>query len=161
RQEILEAGDDVPFLLKQQKLSLADESLGLVRFAGNLVVAAFFAGDNDRQRQTKRDVLLGELTEYLKGDLSQRPTEEEKRLRAGAKGVTPFHWQIEYPEVFGRENPGFDCIVGNPPFMGGAEVSGSAGAQYLDWLKTIHDESHGMADLVAHFFRRAFSLLRD
>ena len=31
---------------------------------------------------------------------------------------------------------------------------------YLDWLKTIHDESHGNADLVAHFFRRAFNLLR-
>ena len=32
---------------------------------------------------------------------------------------------------------------------------------YLDWLKTIHDESHGNADLVAHFFRRAFNLLRQ
>ena len=31
---------------------------------------------------------------------------------------------------------------------------------YLDWLKTIHAESHGNADLVAHFFRRAFNLLR-
>ena len=33
-------------------------------------------------------------------------------------------------------------------------------AGYLDWLKTIHEESHGNADLVAHFFRRAFDLLR-
>ena len=32
---------------------------------------------------------------------------------------------------------------------------------YLDWLKTIHEESHGNADLVAHFFRRAFNLLRS
>jgi hypothetical protein len=31
---------------------------------------------------------------------------------------------------------------------------------YLDWLKAIHPESHGNADLVAHFFRRAFDLLR-
>src|SRR5207247_8164836 len=31
---------------------------------------------------------------------------------------------------------------------------------YLDWLKTVHDESHGNADLVAHFYRRAFNLLR-
>ena len=29
-----------------------------------------------------------------------------------------------------------------------------------DWLKAIHEESHGNADLVAHFFRRAFNLLR-
>src|SRR5262249_2056225 len=55
RQEILEAGDEVPFALKQQKLAVADESLGLVRFAGNLALAAFFAGENDRQRQTRRE----------------------------------------------------------------------------------------------------------
>ena len=28
------------------------------------------------------------------------------------------------------------------------------------WLKTRHEESHGNADLVAHFFRRAFDLVR-
>src|SRR4051794_6254759 len=54
RQEILESGDEGPFLLKQQKLASADESLDLVRFAGNLVVAAFFTRDNDCQRQLQR-----------------------------------------------------------------------------------------------------------
>ena len=27
-----------------------------------------------------------------------------------------FHWEIEFPEVFRGENPGFDCIIGNPPW---------------------------------------------
>ena len=33
-----------------------------------------------------------------------------------------FHWEIEFPEVFrdkfGREkdNPGFDAVIGNPPY---------------------------------------------
>ncbi len=39
-------------------------------------------------------------------------------------------------------------------------VDGNA-TGYPDWLKAIHAESHGNADLVAHFFRRAFDLLRD
>jgi hypothetical protein len=160
RQEILEAGDEVPFLLKQQKLALADESLNLVRFAGNLAIAAFFAGESDRQRQLKRDAVLGKLTEYLKGDMAQWPTAEERQLRTGPKGITPFHWEIEFPEVFGRQNAGFDCIVGNPPFAGkNTTIEGNA-AGYLDWLKAIHAESHGNADLVAHFYRRAFNLLR-
>ncbi len=30
----------------------------------------------------------------------------------------------------------------------------------MDWLKEIHPESHGNADLVAHFYRRSFDLLR-
>ena len=65
RQEILEAGEEVAFDLKQQKLTVADESLNLVRFAGNLAVAAFFAAGKDRQRQERRDGLLAQLTEYL------------------------------------------------------------------------------------------------
>ncbi len=161
RQEILEAGDEVPFLLKQQKLALADESLGLVRFAGNVAVAAFFAAENDRKRQTKRDELLDQITEYLGGNLAMRPTAAEWELRAGPKGITPFHWQIEFPEVFGRENPGFDCIVGNPPFAGKNTIIDGHAEGYLDWLKAIHPESHGNADLVAHFYRRAFNLLRE
>ena len=34
-----------------------------------------------------------------------------------------FNWELEFPEVFFnedgtlKENPGFDCVVGNPPFM--------------------------------------------
>src|SRR5439155_9077328 len=29
------------------------------------------------------------------------------------------------------------------------------------WLKYLHEESHGNADLVAHFFRRGFDLIRQ
>ena len=42
-------------------------------------------------------------------------------LRQADPPLAPFHWQIEFPEVFlpaERENPGFDAIVGNPPFAG-------------------------------------------
>jgi len=27
-----------------------------------------------------------------------------------------FHWHLEFPEVFKQENPGFDCVLGNPPW---------------------------------------------
>jgi hypothetical protein len=162
RQVILEAGDFMSFDEKKGKLAPADANLNLVRFAGNLAVAAFFAADNERKRQTKRDELLAQLTEYLRtGNLNLRPTAAEQALRAGEKGITPFHWEIEFPEVFGRENSGFDCIVGNPPFAGRTTLSEGHREGYLDWLKVMHCESHGNADLVAHFFRRGFNLLRS
>jgi len=171
RQEILEAGDEVAFDLKQQKLTVADDSLNLVRFAGNLAVAAFFAADKDRKRQDRRDEQLAQLTEYLRtSNMNLRPTAAEKALRTGAKGITPFHWEIEFPEVFAESRPdeprplgsgsGFDCIVGNPPFAGKNTIIEGSPDGYLDWLKAIHPESHGNSDLVAHFFRRAFNLLR-
>src|SRR5262249_29252476 len=83
-----------------------------------------------------------------------------EELKKGEHTIRPFHWEIEFPEVFGRENPGFDCIVGNPPFAGKNTIIEGHADGYLDWLKALHPESHGNADLVANFFRRAFSLVR-
>jgi hypothetical protein len=75
--------------------------------------------------------------------------------------LAPFHWPVEFPEVFDRDNPGFDVVIGNPPFAGKNTIGESTPAGYLDWLKALHHGAHGNADLVAHFFRRAFTLLRN
>src|SRR5581483_1592129 len=72
----------------------------------------------------------------------------------------PFHWDIEFPEAMARECGGFDAVVGNPPFAGKNSLINNNRDGFLDWLKMVHEESHGNADLVAHFFRRAFDLLK-
>ena len=82
-------------------------------------------------------------------------------LKSGAKSVPVFNWEIEFPEVFDRVNPGFDAIIGNPPFAGKNTTINGNIEGYLDWLKVVNPESHGNADLVAHFFRRAFDILRE
>jgi hypothetical protein len=161
RQEIIEAADDVPFLLKQQKLALADESLNLVRFAGNLVIAAFFEGNNDKQRKAKRVDLLYQFSEYLKtSNMAVWPSKAEQDLRSGDRAIHPFHWEIEFPEVFGRENGGFDALIGNPPFAGHVTITEGNKPGYTDYLRTVFQESGGKCDLSAFFFRRAFDLLR-
>ena len=30
--------------------------------------------------------------------------------------INDFHWQGNFPQVFGSENPGFDAVIGNPPY---------------------------------------------
>ena len=62
-----------------------------------------------------------------------------------------FHWFLEFPEVF--QKGGFDCILGNPPFLGGKKISTFYGEAFLNYLKTIFPEK-GSADLVGYFFRR-------
>ena len=48
----------------------------------------------------------------------------------------PFHWPLAFPEIFAdTTNPGFDAIIGNPPFLGGQKISGTIGDDYLDWLQ--------------------------
>lgn len=74
----------------------------------------------------------------------------------------PLHWPLEFPEVFLRENSGFDAFVGNPPFLGGQRITGVAGTVYRNWLvEQIAEGRRGSADLVAYFFLRTYSLLRD
>jgi hypothetical protein len=163
RRQILEAGDYMPPANKRQRLAVADEQLSLVRLAGDAVVAAFFGADTNRDREAARQALFNHLDGWLqRADYGDRQAMDRAiiPLRGGDRPVVPFHWEIEFPEVFDRENPGFDAFVGNPPFAGKNTIIASNADRYLDWLKAIHAESHGNADLVAHFFRRAFTLLR-
>ncbi|GAB1488614.1 N-6 DNA methylase [Opitutaceae bacterium] len=164
RRDILEGGDYVLPSLKAAKLKLADEALDEVRFAGDLIVSAYFAADKDNARLLKLEELRDRYVACHTGktfDPSLKPREAVQTMRSGTKAVWPFHWGIEFPEVFGRENGGFDSIIGNPPFAGRTTLSESAHPQYIDWLKLLHAETHGNADLVSHFFRRAFSLISE
>lgn len=160
RHRVLASGDTMPTAQKRQELQLADDALEAVRSYGDLVIAAFFGADKERARQALRNELLDDVVRALEtGDLRHFPAAARAELRSGERPVTPFHWEIEYPEVFGGGR-GFDAIVGNPPFAGKNTLLNSHRNGYLDWLKALHEESHGNADLVAHFFRRAFCLLR-
>jgi hypothetical protein len=87
--------------------------------------------------------------------------EQEADARKILKGRRPFHWPVEFPEVF-LHNGGFDAIVGNPPFIGGQRITGALGTPYRDYLvEFVADGKRGSADYVAYFFLRAFGLLKD
>ena len=127
-----------------------------VRFYGDLAVEAFLLETKVTTRAKRR---LAHLAAVQDGDT----TAHRERLAEKRKGhppLAPFHWEIEFPEVFDRDNPGFDAFVGNPPFAGKNTMAAGNVPQYPVWLRDVHPESHGNADLVAHFFRRACDLLR-
>lgn len=77
-----------------------------------------------------------------------------------------FHWFLEFPDVFaakeGKDSraSGFDVILGNPPFLGGQKLSGTYGANYLEYLKYTYAPI-GAVDLVTYFFRRIFTIIRE
>jgi hypothetical protein len=146
---------------KHSLLQDVDRTLEPARLTAKVAVASFFAGANAKQRQQKREDFGGKLIGYEKGLVSEAEIQAVVAgLTTGTKAVLPFNWEIEFPEVFDRENPGFDAIVGNPPFAGKNTTINGNPEGYLDWLKEVHPESHGNADLVAHFFRRAFNIIR-
>ena len=123
---------------------------------GDLVLAAFFAGSKPAERETARALHADAV---MNGTAGQYRSMLED-LREGSPPLVPFHWDIEFPEVFDHERPGFDAIIGNPPFAGGRNLSEVQGKTYSDWLLALNEGSSGGADLVAHFYRRSFGLLR-
>ncbi|MFN3794014.1 MAG: Eco57I restriction-modification methylase domain-containing protein [Chitinophagaceae bacterium] len=69
-----------------------------------------------------------------------------------------FHWFIEFPEVFSEG--GFDCVLGNPPFLGGLRISSNFGDCYLNYLKFRFAPAGGTCDFVAYFFRRDYEIIK-
>ncbi|HEY0236576.1 MAG TPA: DNA methyltransferase, partial [Afipia sp.] len=139
-----------------------ESQLEVARLIGDGIVAAFFSADKPKKRIEQ----LVAFQKLVQSNLGSRGWEEKaawfsKDLLFGVYPIPPFHWQIEFPEVFSRRNPGFDAIIGNPPFAGKNTIIGGSPKSYLPWLQTLHEGAHGNSDLVAHFFRRAFGLLRE
>lgn len=146
---------------KRRLLRDADYALAKVRMVGDAVVACFFSEDGTKPREEVRR----HWEARVQGSLSGIGAADDIRgfvehWLSGERPVPCFHWGIEFPEVFGARG-GFDTIVGNPPFAGGKIMPGVLGPVYCSFIKTITKEAKGAADLVAYFFRRAFTLLAD
>jgi len=82
---------------------------------------------------------------------------------AGAFDREPLHWPLVFPEVFdpaSSHGPGFDAVIGNPPFLGGKRITGPLGVAYREYLVDVLGHGvRGHADLIAYFVLRAHDLL--
>jgi len=117
----------------------------LEKMLGSLTIQAGQAIDGDREvLASMRRRLVAALSIDLPADKSAR---------------RPFHWPLEFPEVFAREAHGFDVIVGNPPFSGGRWIGRRLGLTYQEYLKLVRNGIVGSPDLCVYFYLRAFSLL--
>jgi 23S rRNA G2445 N2-methylase RlmL len=159
RAEIQNAPDDTMRAIQEARHRNLESEVSPIRTMGDAVVSAFFAADKAKAREKARADVESHISGMpLRWDLLEAAA---ARLRAGEHGVTPFHWQVEFPEVFARDNGGFDAIVGNPPFMRGKAIGTEISTLYRDWLKLSYINANSSADLVSFFFRRSFDLTRD
>jgi hypothetical protein len=78
-------------------------------------------------------------------------------LRRIAERKRFFHWFLQFPEIIARG--GFDCILGNPPYLGGQALSGTYGHAFCGYVKWEFTPT-GLSDLVVFFLPRIFTLLR-
>ena len=93
---------------------------------------------------------------YWKGEMSpQGQATAEAWVMAERKRF--FHWFLEFPEIM--ERGGFDCILGNPPYLGDKRLSSTYGYPFCEYVKWQYAPA-GLSDLVVYFLRRIFDLLK-
>ena len=136
------------------KLAEANDKMEKAKRAGDLLVYAWFSDDKEKTRNKSRDRYTDRFSDAIRHDSLEMKAIED--LRYAAKPLSPFHWELEFPEVF--KNGGFTNFVGNPPFIGGKNISGGACQYYLDYLKERWGHV-GQSDIIADFFVNAFSRL--
>jgi hypothetical protein len=85
-------------------------------------------------------------------------------LPTGGFDRHPLHWPLAFPEVFDPDaarGPGFDAVIGNPPFLGGPKLRPALGFAYREYLsEQIANSVRGTnTDLIAYFVLRAHALI--
>lgn len=87
---------------------------------------------------------------------------ERPKRRFKCENRHPFHWELEFPGAFrpsGKTQPdatGFDCVVGNPPYVRIQNLD----AALVEYLKASFETAVGKFDLYVPFLERGTALLR-
>jgi type I restriction-modification system DNA methylase subunit len=88
----------------------------------------------------------------------REPLEQTFRLTAEQRFL---HWELEFPEIFfnpdgtPRDNPGFDAVIGNPPYVRQERIQ-----PIKPFLATKYRIYQGTADLFLYFYELGLRLLK-
>lgn len=101
----------------EQELEQAQQTLNQHRKVANLWLSVYFG--NEIVRGDYHNILNALKSQWVADFSVLQGYQKAEKL---AEHYRFFHWEIEFPEVFRDEqgneleNPGFDAIVGNPPY---------------------------------------------
>jgi hypothetical protein len=70
--------------------------------------------------------------------------------------INVFDWRTEFPEILGGDEPGFDAVIGNPPYVR-QELLG----EFKPYFQKHYETYHGVADLYVYFIEKGVSVLRN
>jgi hypothetical protein len=105
-------------------------------------------------------VTPNELDDTSKRDARRFLDSIHDALQAKKQVLVPFHWRLEFPDVFygedGQSLPaaGFDAVLGNPPYISTHTSSLEA------WRNVLERRAGYLEDLYVHFTDLGFQLLR-
>lgn len=114
---------------------------------------------------------LRAVAKGLEGGSLDALTTEQKAIEEAARkllsGTKTIHWSLEFSHLFvtndfsSQITRGFDVVVGNPPYLGGAKISTEISDEFLSYLKSTFMPSLQNTDLCAYFLRQGMGLLHS
>ena len=115
--------------------------------------------DRNKKKKLMKDIENLEW-EFIEATLKEQNNEEAlKKLEQykTSKSKPFFLWKLYFSDVFKRDNPGFDVVIGNPPYVRQEEFGAIKEA--------IHNEFgeffNGRADLYTYFYKKGITLSRN
>lgn len=74
--------------------------------------------------------------------------------------INPFDWKKEFKEIFSRKTPGFDCVIGNPPYIDSEWMT-----QFLhnerDYYASRYQSASGNWDIFCVFIEKSLELCKS
>lgn len=122
-----------------------------------LLQKRFFNEQNRKiKKQLKADIDRIEwelIEETLKEQGNQDAMQKLEQYKKN-KAKPFFLWKLYFAEVFQRENPGFDVVIANPPYVSARGANKE--------LQMRYKEEYGFSDdLYNYFFFKSFSTVRE
>ncbi|PSQ51955.1 hypothetical protein BRD20_09045 [Halobacteriales archaeon SW_8_65_20] len=106
------------------------------------------------------DILAGKHEDVFSlvtiSDLSNIFVEREIQ-KSDITELDPFHWVMEFPEAYLGDDPGFDMILENPPYIRVEKITQPKKKIYKNQFKT----AYGRCDIYVPFIQRTTELLHS
>ena len=145
---------------KERELDIAQQMLRSHKGVANLWTSVYFGNDVSRSTYHQAlNALRSQDNDVLENMLTYQRAQEiatERRF---------FHWEIEFPEIFrdrhGREkdNPGFDAVIGNPPYV--REAGNKPLFEFIQKAEPFRLHYQGKTDIYFYFIMQGVWLLKS
>ncbi|MDP2672991.1 MAG: N-6 DNA methylase [Nanoarchaeota archaeon] len=112
-----------------------------------------------KQEQKKKieDATIELIKSKLIEENKKDSLKEVEEILQKKRSMPFFLWKMNFIDVFDRDNPGFDVVIANPPYVSSWNMGKENKEYYLKKFKS----STGHYDLYILFIEKSFKLLRE
>lgn len=147
--------DMMAALNQQSKAELSDLYL-----VADALTGVYLEANEKSASNSAIQTLAAQADSLLQGDkssVSRLAAIAQRGLTNGNQGSVrrPFHWPLEFPEVFSRASSGFDAVFGNPPW---GTVSNESDDRYLK--RQFPNSSFKLINYFKYFIERMDQITR-